>query len=302
MSMGSCFAVMIGQKFSDFKFNCRTNPLGILYNPVSLHKTIDLALSGDRPDPSRTTTLHERYVHHDFHSEIWGESKTDLMNNLNERLHNMCNSLMSANWLILTYGTAMMHRLEGTPVANCHKRPAREFSHKMATINALKEASLNSLVNLKKANPGIRVILTVSPVRHIKDTLPVNSLSKSKLRILCEELTSGLEFVEYFPSYEVMVDDLRDYRYYTNDLIHPSPEAEDYIWQLFGKRYFRETTGKLIDTWGKLRKNLLHRPFNPESTDHKTFLRHTLNELEQLADKLPVDDEIIRVKTLLSDA
>ncbi len=302
VTMGSCFAVMIGKKLVNSKFSCTSNPLGILYNPVSLHKALDSALSGDSPDPSRVTSLHGRYVHHDYHSEIWGKSPSGLLSAIEHRSQILRDTIQSARWLILTYGTSMLHYLDDVPVANCHKRPSRDFRHSMASYSELLEAATKSLHSLQEFNSDIRIIVSVSPVRHVKDTLPVNSVSKSKLRMLCDELSSAFEFVDYFPSFEIMMDDLRDYRYYTRDLIHPSEEAEDYIWEKFKHRYFAKETARITDDWDKVQRNLHHRPFNPNSEDHQAFLRKTLKQLEELSGKIPVDEEINQVKSLLNDA
>jgi hypothetical protein len=300
--MGSCFAVMIGEKLVESKFRCLSNPLGILYNPISLHKALDAAISDTKPDPSRTTSLHGRYVHHDYHSEIWGDSADQVMEKISRRSQQLRDTIQSAGWLILTYGTSMLHYLNEVAVANCHKRPSRDFQHSMASYSELQEAATQSLHRLHEFNANLRVIVTVSPVRHVKDTLQVNSLSKSKLRMLCDEVSSAFEFVDYFPSFEIMMDDLRDYRYYGRDLIHPSEEAEDYIWDKFQRRYFTKDTALITDDWEKVRRNLHHRPFNPESADHQAFLKNTLKQLHQLSDKIPVEEEINRVKSLLNDA
>jgi hypothetical protein len=175
--------------------------------------------------------------------------------------------------------------------------PSSIFTKELLSVDTMLESAHETFAIVKKINPQIQIITTVSPVRHIKDTLPLNSVSKSILRLCTHELQkSG---IDYFPAYEIMMDDLRDYRFYKPDRIHPTEEAESYIIEKFGDQYFDTATKNLLIEWNSIRQALQHKPFQPTSVGHQTFLQKTLGRLERIRHTLPVEDEITAIKSQL---
>ena len=183
----------------------------------------------------------------------------------------------------------------GEVVANCHKVPARNFKKILLNTDAIAESFRFLYQALKKQHSSLQIILSVSPVRHTKDTLPLNQVSKSVLRLACHEIEAQYADVEYFPAYEIMMDDLRDYRFYQPDMIHPSDEAVNYIWHKFSERYFNDITKNFIDRWKSISADLRHRPFHLQSDDHQNFLKQVLQKLEELKPTVNVDAEIATI-------
>jgi hypothetical protein len=183
--------------------------------------------------------------------------------------------------------------------ANCHKTPTTNFEKRLLERTEILKSFEEFYSKLKSVNPQARIILTVSPVRHLKDTLELNSISKSILRLTCHSIANQFPDVEYFPAYEILLDDLRDYRFYKTDRIHPTEEAVEYIWQKFADAYFDEETKKFISEWKNIRRDLTHRSFHPESKSHKKFLKSLLLKLESLQSQADVAKEIQEVKSYL---
>ncbi|NOS91126.1 MAG: GSCFA domain-containing protein, partial [Cyclobacteriaceae bacterium] len=207
--------------------------------------------------------------------------------------------IKSCRVVILTYGTAFVYRRNDNHeiVANCHKMPSALFTKELLSAELILHSANETFDLLRKLNPEIRIITTVSPVRHTKDTLQLNSVSKSILRLCAHELQkSG---IDYFPAYEIMMDDLRDYRFYKSDRIHPTEEAESYIIDKFGDQYFDRATKNLLVEWNTIRQALQHKPFQPTSSAHQTFLQKTLERLESIRHTIQVEEEITAIKSQL---
>lgn len=299
MSLGSCFADVMGYFLHDFKFTTCVNPFGITYNPHSLHTQLLYAIH-NQPAPDHTF-LKNNGIHfnYNFHSELSGESMEVLSKKLQTIIGTSHYFLKDAQWLIITYGTAWTYvrKETGEIVANCHKMAGNLFEKDLFTQKKMIE-SFNELYSaLKSFNKNINIILTVSPVRHIKDTLTLNTVSKSVLRLACHTLTEQHTDVHYFPAYEFVIDDLRDYRFYKPDMIHPSSEAEAYIWEKFKTCYFDKETLTFINAWEDIRKALLHKPFHPGSTSHLQFLKELVTRLESFKPLVNVDEEINFLQT-----
>jgi hypothetical protein len=196
--------------------------------------------------------------------------------------------------LIITFGTAFIYKLKSNNeiVANCHKQPSYNFTKELLTVEEIIVSFELFLNQFKIQNSKLKIILTVSPVRHTKDTLTLNSVSKSILRIACHELSKQFSNVSYFPSYEIMLDDLRDYRFYKEDMIHPTEVAEEYIWNKFSDVFFESETKQLIKEWSSVSMALNHKPFREDSEEYKIFLTETLKKLELLKGKINVKEEI----------
>ncbi|MEQ9165891.1 MAG: GSCFA domain-containing protein, partial [Fulvivirga sp.] len=209
--------------------------------------------------------------------------------------------LKKTDYLIITFGTAFVYELDSTAevVANCHKVPAKNFTKKLLTQKQVLEAFEEVYQRLMDLKPDLKIILTVSPVRHIKDTLALNSVSKSTLRLTCHTLENQYENVEYFPSYELVMDDLRDYRFYKSDMLHPSAEAEDYIWNKFASTYFNDQTQSFIKEWVKIKVAIDHRPFNPASEKHQQFIKATIKKIELLPQEISFSQELEMLRNQL---
>ncbi len=283
-TIGSCFADAIGSRLSTFKFDATVNPFGPIYNPLAIDRALELTLTDQIPPEDSFLENDGVYANYFFHSTISGLSRNELNNKLSNVIHKATSDLQKSDWLLITYGTAFIHKLNANDevVANCHKMNSNIFTKSLLDLNTIVESFSGMLARLRSINPSIKIILTVSPVRHTKETLELNNLSKSKLRLACHELVNKHANVEYFPAYEIMMDDLRDYRFYKTDMIHPTEQAEDYIFKKFGDRYFEESTKMFLQEWSQILSALSHRPFNPTSKKHQEFLKKTLMKLEQI--------------------
>lgn len=301
LTIGSCFSDVIGQRLNELKFPVLINPFGTSYNPISIHRSIEYAVSNSTPPASTFLTSQGLHLNFDFHSVFAGLDRTETEKKINQAVSITHQFLKDAKWLMITYGTTWVYKRNDNSeiVANCHKRPAKEFTKFLLDTTTVIDAFKRLRETIQKTNPGIKFILTVSPVRHHKDTLELNSVSKSILRTACHHITQEFKDVDYFPSYEIMMDDLRDYRFYKSDMIHPSETAEQYIWSKFKTRYFDSSTVELTERFESVKKALDHKPFHPASVEHKAFLKQTLRRLEELSPHLDVSEEIATAQRLI---
>lgn len=279
--MGSCFSEHIGKKLEENKFNSLCNPFGIIYNPISMFKLLGQALEQRPIDRSFIIKNQGIYRHYDLHSDISALSEDDLLSQMNQAFKNCKYYLQTSEWILITFGTAIVYRHKklGGIVSNCHKIPAREFERERLNPDEILNAFQIFYDNLLKVNKRFNMIVTVSPVRHLKDSLEVNSVSKSILRYACSTLSEAFAKVQYFPSYEIMMDDLRDYRFYEADMLHLNAQAIEYIWETFQQSYFDEETRNFIKNWRKIRNALQHRPFYPDSEEYQQFIKNTIQQL-----------------------
>jgi hypothetical protein len=277
---GSCFSDNIGQKLAENKFRVLVNPLGICYNPLSIHKGLMMT----QPDEDLFVESLGTWRHFDFHSKFFAQTREGLRELLTKQL-----PLPKTDIVMITYGTSWVykHKATGKIVANCHKRPQNEFEKILLSPQEIIQSfeELKALIKQK-------VIVTLSPVRHIKDTLELNSVGKSILR----HAIHNFKDVEYFPAYEIMMDDLRDYRFYESDMLHPSDVATEYIWGKFEDRYFSKETKSLNERWQKIARSLNHRAFNEGSTEHRKFLQGVRHELKSLEAVLNLSEELKEIE------
>jgi hypothetical protein len=294
VSIGCCFADVIGAKLEESKFEVVKNPFGIIYNPVSILKSFQLLLN-HTPLPNDSFLENEGvWYNYHLHSQINGRSKEELFTTIKNITATTSKFLSQTQLIIITLGTAFVYKQKTTNeiVANCHKAPAVNFTKELLSLNEIK-TSLTQLVDLlKTVNPEVNILFTVSPVRHIKDTISLNNVSKSLLRVACHEVCQKYSNAFYFPAFEIMMDDLRDYRFYKEDMIHPTALAENYIWEKFLEAFTDETTRKYIQQWEKLRKALEHKPFQPQSEAYKKFIKETTAQLKQLGQYINLTKEI----------
>lgn len=299
VSVGSCFADVIGQDLKANKFKVLANPLGIIYNPVSLFKSL-------LPSEFKEVDFIKRdgnwfYLH--GHSEIFDESLDILREKIEAKSQELQKALSSATHLLITLGSAWVYEYIKTKevVANCHKMPANQFHKRLLSIAEIVASFEIFYLGLKRINPNVHVVFTVSPVRHLKDTLPLNTVSKSTLRLVCHELETAYTHVSYFPAYELLLDDLRDYRYYADDLLHPSSLASAYILQKFYNSFVDESTANTMKQVLEIRAAIQHKPFRPRSSAHQQFLQQTLSKAQMLSSKVEMQEEIALLKSQIID-
>jgi hypothetical protein len=294
LALGSCFAEVMGEKLLANKFSTQVNPFGVIFNPVSLAGLLESVLAGTPADPHGVVNTPDGWRHYDFHSRIAAASPEELLQLANHRIGQTGKFLQTAQWLLLTLGTSFVYRRPGTDrvAANCHKVPGKYFVRELLPPEAVFSSLSDTITQLTARYPMLKIVLTVSPVRHLKDTLPLNAVSKSILRVACHQLTEVHEHVQYFPAFEIMTDDLRDYRFYKADMIHPSEVAEAYIWQKFTEAFMDDPTRAFLQEWEKIRQAMAHRPFNVQAPAHQTFIRNTIARLNGLREMAAVEEEI----------
>ena len=292
LSLGSCFAVNIGDKFDYFKFQNTTNPFGILFHPLAIKKLIDFAVSQKNFTPEDLFFHNERWHCFDAHSDLSNPNKDELLQNLNEILKSTYQQIAESTHIIITYGTSWVYRNIETNkiVANCHKVPQKQFVKELLSVETIKKSIKTILDLIQKINPNVTIILTISPVRHLKDGFVENQLSKAYLISALHQVLQT-EYcklnTEYFPSYEIMMDELRDYRFYAEDMIHPSQIAIDYIWERFSETNISIETHPIMVEVSTIQKGLAHRPFNINSESHQQFLSKLQDKIVKLQQQFP---------------
>jgi hypothetical protein len=294
MFIGSCFSENIGQKMIDMKYNVDMNPFGILYNPQSIANSLRFLLD-QQPfteyDLFQDQGLWNSFYHHSRFSDV---DKISALNKMNLRLVESYEFLKKADFLVITFGTAWAYELVSTGqiVSNCHKVPASQFNRVKLTRHEISVAYRHLLDELWLLNPNLKVILTISPIRHWKDGAVQNQVSKSTLIMAVDHLRNDYpnHSLSYFPSYEIMMDELRDYRFYAEDMVHLSQVAIDYIFEKFSNHLISKDSINVSKKVLKIRKSMLHRPVNTESDEYEKFLLQTLNEINHLKSQLPLLD------------
>ncbi|WP_264529125.1 GSCFA domain-containing protein [Flavobacterium sp. N502540] len=292
ISMGSCFAENMAEKFDYFKLQNETNPFGIIFNPVSIEKVIQRVVTQEFFTEKDVFFHNERWHCFEVHSDLSHSDRQELLQTLNEAISKTNKQIKEATHIIITYGTSWIYRnIESNEVvANCHKVPQKQFTKELLTVDAIQKSIQNTIRLIHGLNPNINFIFTISPVRHIKDGFVENQLSKSHLFTgLHQNLQSKIENqqLEYFPSYEIMMDELRDYRFYAEDMLHPNAVAIDYIWQRFSENYIAENSILTLQEVGEIQKSLHHRSFNPESEQHQKFLVKLRQKIKTVEEKWP---------------
>lgn len=284
VSIGSCFSTMIGSRLEKRKFKVLNNPFGTIFNPISIFKLLQQAITLLPFEEALVVERDHHFFHYDTHSDLNHPQAEGLMKRLAEQQVLCKEYLSAASHIIITLGTAYVYQMSttGEIVANCHKQPQRLFDKKLLNLDEMKAAFWDFYRPFRALNPSAEIILTVSPVRHLKDGIPENQLSKSLLRVFVHQMQQEVPHVHYFPSYELMMDDLRDYRYYKEDMIHPTPFAEQYIWKLFSNTYFDRETIHIIRKIESILADLQHKPFHAESKAHQQFLLKLLQKMEQM--------------------
>ncbi|WP_298237913.1 GSCFA domain-containing protein [uncultured Algibacter sp.] len=290
--IGSCFSENIGNKLEYFKFQNLQNPFGILFHPKAIERLFENAISKKKYTKADVFFLNEQWHCFDGHSKLSKPSKDDLLNFLNEQLEITNTQIYNSSHVIVTLGTAWVYRNidSNTIVANCHKVPQKQFDKELLSVELICQSLKNIIDLIQSKNPKVSVIFTVSPVRHLKDGFIENMQSKAHLIAAVHQLLSNSaesRNLNYFPSYEIMMDELRDYRFYNEDMIHPSELAINYIWEAFKTVWVSEEVSKIMDDVDYIQKGLQHKPFNQNSEAHIQFLEKLESRKQILASKLP---------------
>lgn len=287
--MGSCFATGMGERMRQLKLTVNVNPFGVLYNPLSLAAGLRMLME-EKPltvdDLQYANGLWFSFYHHGSFSH---PDRDEALARINAELARSAGFLKKTDTLILTLGTAYVyeHKRSGMVVSNCHKLPAGDFERRMMSVDEVYGCLSQLLSGLTAYRKGLKATITVSPIRHLKDGAHANQLSKATLLLAVDRLCRQFDSVAYFPAYEILLDELRDYRFYADDMLHPSEKAADYIWQRFEEAAFAETDRKVMSEIDKVIAAYHHRPFNPDTEQHRTFLASFYQKVLDLQKRFP---------------
>ncbi len=289
LTLGSCFAENIGTKLQEAYFLSFINPFGVLYNPVSVAQSIRTLL--DNREFTSDDLLQNGSLWNSFaHSSLFSATSADeTLQKINSRLQAARYFLAETDVIMITLGTAWVfeNAETGKVVANCHKLPANRFMRRRLSVAEIVSELSDVIKLLRERNPNLQFVFTVSPIRHWKDGAQENTVSKSSLHLAISELENTFESVHYFPAYEIMLDELRDYRFYTSGMLHPSEQAVDYIWQRFSETYFNEETLELKKELEQLRADLNHRPIHPNRAESQAFQTAVEKKKNRLIERYP---------------
>ena len=287
LAIGSCFAENISGYFNYYKFNILENPFGVLYNPVSIYNSLKLTIKGKLF--TKEDLFFDQSEYHSFyhHSDFSHHDANACIKQINDNFKITKEFLKNCDKLIISYGTSYVfnHKEKDIIVSNCHKIPQKEFTRFRLSIEEVIDYTQRIIDQIKILNPKLKIIFTVSPVRHWKDGAVDNQLSKSTLLLAVNEIVNKNDNCEYFPSYEIMMDDLRDYRFYAEDLIHPNKIATDYIWKKFSENHFTDACFKIMTEVKKIVQAATHRPRNTKSEQHQIFLKNQISSIEKFQKK-----------------
>lgn len=286
--LGSCFVENIGDKLGYYKFQLAQNPFGILFHPLAIENLVERAIEGRFYQENEVFEQNGRWYCFDAHSNLSANTSEELLQNLNNDLKETKLQAEESTHILVTLGTSWVYRYinTGKVVANCHKVPQKEFSKELLSAELI-QASLKRLIGLfESINPKAQLVFTISPVRHLKDGFVENQRSKANLITAVHQLIKKCD-VSYFPSYEIMMDELRDYRFYGTDMVHPNALAIDYIWEKFKSVWINPGCSVSMEKVEAIQKGLQHRPFNPESEEHQKFKKSLQTKIAYLKERYP---------------
>lgn len=292
MFLGSCFADNIGKMVAEKKFEVSINPFGVIYNPLSVKQSLNILLEKNEFQKDDLYEFNNQWVSFYHHSRFSSPDQDEVLKKINNGIKKGADFLERTNFLFITFGTAWVYEWKetGKVVSNCHKIPAREFNRRMLNPEEILQAWGEIIQKLYTQLPGLKVIFTVSPVRHWKDGAEGNMVSKSVLLYAIYLLRKKFPDTDYFPSYEIMMDDLRDYRFYGEDMLHINTTAVNYIWRKFDQRFFNDETRKVLKKVDEINRAVGHKPFRPGSKHHLAFVEKTLQKIRQMESAFPYMD------------
>lgn len=307
LCMGSCFSENIGNKLLYYKYKTDVNPFGILYNPVSVANSIQMLMQSKRFTGDDLHFANGQWFSFSHHSSFSDADKDNCVKKINERIQKSSALLQNARFAFLTFGTARTYRLKSTGevVSNCHKIPAKEFERQLLKPKGIVKQYIPLLKKWFEINPKLKIVFTVSPIRHWKDGAIDNQISKATLLLAIHELQQHFDKydVSYFPAYEIMMDELRDYRFYEHDMLHLNKTAVEYIWQRFSETYLHsdyEAVHKNVDS---IKKTLKHKPFNPQSAEYNQCLKKTMEKINELTLQflfIDFNEEVDLIKSIIT--
>ncbi|WP_055444532.1 GSCFA domain-containing protein [Lacinutrix himadriensis] len=285
--LGSCFSENIGDKFGYFKFQNTINPFGILFHPKAIETFVCNAVVKKEYSEKDIFFHNEQWHCFDAHSKLSDASKENLLEDLNTAITSTNKQISEASHVIITLGTAWVYKHIETKaaVANCHKVPQKAFTKELLAVPEIVASLENIVTSLKEVNTSASVIFTVSPVRHIKDGFVENTQSKAHLITAIHELLSlqtQSRGLSYFPSFEIMLDELRDYRFYKEDMLHPNKTAIQYIWNKFQQVWISSEASKTMQDIEIIQKGLMHKPFNPNAEAHLQFVAKLQTKMKEI--------------------
>ena len=293
--LGSCFSDNIGRRLQDALFDVEVNPFGTLYNPASIALALQDLINCREFCINDLFEYQGRYHSFSHHSSFSGVNADDVISRINDKIDDASERLKRSRVLIITFGTAYVYEYKKTQsvVSNCHKLPASNFSRRSMAVDEIVSLWSKLIVKIREINPEINIIVTVSPIRHLADGAHENQLSKSTLLLAVNKLCHELDNVIYFPAYEIMMDDLRDYRFYASDMIHPSDVAIGYIYEIFSQSFFSEETNNIVRESEKLMRRLKHRHMTDDVSVIEKFNLSTQQIIDRILSAYPYLEQAI---------
>lgn len=294
MLLGSCFTEHMFERLHHYKFNAIQNPHGTLFNPSSIHDALRQYINNQTIHQDELFEQNSLWNHWNFHSSLSHHQKEIALANMHEAISKGHEYLSTANWLIITFGSAFVYETENKVVANCHKIPASRFKKYMLWPDEIAMQYEKLITDLKSFNSNLHILFTVSPVRHLKDGFIENNRSKGSLLLAIEKMVHAHTHCHYFPSYELLIDDLRDYRFYAEDMVHPNYLATRYVWEKFSVSAIDGKTREVFKEIDQLNAAMKHKAMHPGSKDHVKFMekcRLTLAELQSRFPQLDLQQE-----------
>ena len=291
MLVGSCFTDHVYNYLVASKFSALQNPNGVLFNPISIANALSRYVDNKHVSANELFEQNGLWNHWDFHSNLSCTSREESLHRMNESIIAAHSFLKHAQWLILTLGSAYVYERPGTKVvANCHKMPAAGFTKRMLDPEEIVSTYVAIIEQLKQFNNNLNIIFTISPVRHLRDGFVENNRSKSVLIHAVDKITKQLEHLHYFPSYELIVDDLRDYRFYAEDMVHPNYLATRYVWEKFCVASINGRSREVMKELDQLNTAVRHKPLHPDSAEHRKFKSKFREIAQSLAARFPSID------------
>ena len=287
--IGSCFTEHIGRRLEELKFPVLQNPNGILFDPASVCKSLNSYINLTQYYKKDLFYLNELWQSWNHHSQFSGMNAIDVITNINKSQQQANEHLQKATWLIITLGSSYLYQLtdQNQSVANCHRAPANWFKKYLQTTDETVIALEDTIQKLRNFNPLINIVFTISPVRHIRDGVVENNRSKARLIEAVHTVTEKCSNAWYFPAYELVIDILRDYRFYDIDLVHPNYAATEFVFDKFQQNFISPDTQELMEEIKKISNGYKHKPFQPETESHQSFLRGTLEKVKAIQSRVP---------------
>lgn len=290
--IGSCFTESIGGKLRNVKFPVDINPFGVIFNPISVKNSLEILIHAREFSKDDLHYFNRQWISFSHQTSFSDPDPETCLNIINQGILQSSRFLKRAGFLFITFGTAWVYEWEetGQVVSNCHKIPEKEFSRRLLDPDDITRSYQELLDKLTSFNPELKIIFTVSPIRHWKDGAEGNQISKATLLLSIHQLKKNFPEIDYFPAYEIVMDDLRDYRFYAEDMLHLDPVAVDYIWERFRETFIGRENQKIVSELEKILSAYHHRPMKPDSEAHRRFLRKNFQKVRDLKSQYPFLD------------